>query len=61
MARVTINCPKTGQPVSTGHIMNQNQLDASTARFAFRCTECGEIHHFQRSDAWLRELRGALR
>lgn len=61
MARVITNCPTTGAPVPTGHVMNENQFEATTARLAFRCSDCGEIHHFQRGEAWLKEARGALR
>lgn len=54
-------CPTTGNAVATGHHMTQAQLDGANARYAFRCTDCNEIHNWVRDEAWVREVRVGAR
>ena len=39
--------------VFTGHRMTEAKLLADEGRYGFRCIGCGEIHHWQKADAWL--------
>ena len=53
MARVLTKCPKSGASVPTGHHMTDTQFAAASAKYAFRCSACGEIHQWVRADAWV--------
>jgi hypothetical protein len=53
MARVLVQCPVNDRPVFTGHRMTDVKLEVDQGRYGFRCSLCGEIHHWQRADAWL--------
>jgi len=53
MPRVLINCPVKSRAIPTGYWMNPAQLAGAGARYAFRCSACNEIHHWERGDAWL--------
>jgi len=59
MAIVMIHCPETGTPVSTQHHASESQF-ASEAydNAAVRCTACGAIHRWTKSEAWLQPYRG---
>lgn len=54
MARVMIQCPKTGRAVFTGIAMNAASFESSTLlRNTLRCPACGEDHTWDKKDAHL--------
>ena len=53
MARVMTRCPTTGAEVSTILRLQQPAFDALSGEHAFRCGACGEIHRWEKGDAWL--------
>ena len=53
MGRILVNCPVRERPVFTGHRMTEAKLLTDEGRYGFRCGVCGEIHHWQKADAWL--------
>ncbi|MDP3175035.1 MAG: hypothetical protein Q8M88_11445 [Phenylobacterium sp.] len=57
MARVLVACAQDGRVVHTGHHMTAAQFEAANARYAFRCSSCGDIHHWVRAEAWIEPAR----
>lgn len=54
MARVMIQCPRTGRAVFTGIAMNAASFESSTLlRNTLRCPACGEDHTWDKKDAHL--------
>jgi len=53
MARVLVTCEQDGRVVHTGHHMTPAQFEAANARYSFRCTGCGAIHQWVRTQAWI--------
>lgn len=53
MARVMTRCPNTGAEVSTILRMQEPAFEALTGEHAFRCGACGDIHRWDKADAWL--------
>jgi hypothetical protein len=53
MQRVLITCPSQGRPVSTVQRMRQAAFETMAGRVSFRCSACGEVHHWRKEDAWL--------
>ncbi len=59
MAIVMINCPQTGVSVSTQHHASEALFAAERyENAAVRCTACGAIHRWTKSEAWLQPYRG---
>jgi hypothetical protein len=51
-----INCPKTGNPIFTGMSMDEESFEQDSNAFSQTgtpCTECGEMHKWQKQDAFL--------
>ena len=38
--------------------MTEARFEVDAVRYGFRCAACGDIHHWERADAWL-ERSGA--
>lgn len=57
MARpILINCPNTGNPVSTGMTTTPEDFERDDEQLEHRfgpCPECGQSHTWNTSDAWL--------
>ena len=53
MPRVLVNCPRQERVVHTGQRMTAAKLEVDNTRYGFRCSACGEIHHWVREEAWL--------
>jgi len=51
--RVLITCPATGTRVSTMLRLRQTAFEALRGKYSFRCNQCGEIHGWEKEDAWL--------
>jgi len=58
VARVLVECPVAHRPVFTGQRMTEARFEVDAVRYGFRCAACGDIHHWERADAWL-ERSGA--
>jgi hypothetical protein len=55
MSTITIQCPRTGQPISTGIETDEysfTQLPGDVPSHA-RCPLCGQAHVWRKRDAWL--------
>ena len=58
MPRVMIHCPTTGDSVSTRHTMSEAQFAGEAfENAAVRCSACGQIHRWNKADAWLQPFR----
>ena len=60
MAMIMINCPTTGQAVSTGMIADKAswvRLPADWIGTDFRCPVCRSMHTWRKSDAYLEPLK----
>jgi hypothetical protein len=56
MGMVTIKCPITGRDVATGLVMTPAEFEcAKLEANVLRCSACGRIHTWTRSDARLEE------
>jgi hypothetical protein len=54
MRRLMIECPKTGEPVSTGVSMESDEFDlVEIEGKEFGCPACGETHFWDKPDAFL--------
>jgi hypothetical protein len=53
MGQVMTRCPNRDRDVGTGHWMTAPQLQALPSSHAFRCSACGEVHHWVGRDAWV--------
>ena len=52
--RVMIECPETGDAVSTGISMDETLFHKSAMmRKSFVCSECGQTHFWNRAEAFL--------
>ncbi|HEX4023123.1 MAG TPA: hypothetical protein VHX52_00220 [Steroidobacteraceae bacterium] len=53
---VTIICPRTGQRVPTGVVMNREEFErAPSVPNVVRCAACGRVHQWTKQDAELLE------
>jgi hypothetical protein len=55
MPRVVIDCPETGDPTPTGYWSSNLDFVSADERRAFRCSSCGDIHEWSRTDARLEQ------
>jgi hypothetical protein len=58
MAMVLIRCPVTNLPVSTGLFMDRPTFESATIQDdekRLKCPLCGEIHVWQKEEAYLVE------
>ena len=58
MAMVLIRCPVTNLPVSTGLFMDGSAFESATIQDdekRLKCSLCGEIHVWQKEEAYLVE------
>jgi len=57
MGKITIICPRTGQRVPTGLVMDRNEFErAPEATNVFRCSACGRVHQWTKQEAeWLED------
>ena len=58
MPRIMINCPKTGKAIYTGMSMDEESFEQDSNAFSQTgtpCSECGEVHKWQRQDAFLED------
>lgn len=56
MASVMVKCPITGKEVPTG--VDMDKFSFQTARMSgnsFRCRACGQMHTWDKDQAWLEE------
>jgi hypothetical protein len=56
--RVMISCPKTGDPVPTGVVMNRSAFEVMTLTdnpLPDPCPRCGQMHYWSKEDAWVEE------
>jgi hypothetical protein len=53
VSRVLINCPTTGAPVGTIFRLRPTAFESLRGEFGFRCSRCGQVHHWRKEDAWL--------
>ena len=51
--RVRITCPSTGEAVDTVLRLRSAAFESLKGEYRFRCSKCGEIHAWSRTDAWL--------
>lgn len=59
MARVMIECPKTGRAIYTGLNLSWTTFESyEIGESRIKCAHCGEIHVWTRSDAMLDEAGG---
>ena len=55
MPQVMITCPDSGEPVYTGLNLDWFSLDAlDLGENSFKCPDCGKVHAWTKSDAFLR-------
>ena len=60
MAMVTIICPETGRPVSTGIETDTETFERLPNAYAeLKCPLCGRLHRWRKSDAALVDGSGA--
>ena len=58
MPMVMIHCPVTGDSISTRHTMSEAQFAGEAfENAAVRCSACGQIHRWNKTDAWLQPFR----
>ena len=58
MSVVMINCPVTGDGISTRHTMSEAQFAGEAfENAAVRCPACGQVHRWNKADAWLQPFR----
>lgn len=56
MARVMITCPDSGKAVYTHLNFNWSSFDsADIGEQSTECPECGKLHRWRKSDAYLEE------
>lgn len=55
MARILINCPRTGKPVLTGMVMDEKVFQTSTVEgnVIAPCPHCGASHRWNKDQAYL--------
>jgi hypothetical protein len=53
MPRILTKCPQTSRTVPTVLRMREAAFEALSGSHAFRCPACNDIHHWEKSDAWL--------
>ncbi len=59
MARVMIECPKTGRAIYTGLNLSWTTFESyEFGESCIKCAHCGEIHVWTRSDTMLDEAGG---
>ncbi len=57
ISRVLITCPETGEAVETVFRLRPTAFEALKGQHSFRCSRCGQIHAWSKSDAWLADVR----
>ncbi|HEX3919218.1 MAG TPA: hypothetical protein VHX64_08445 [Caulobacteraceae bacterium] len=57
VSRVLVTCPATGEAVGTIMRLRPSAFEALHGEYGFRCTRCGQVHHWRREDAWLEGAR----
>ncbi|HEX8091621.1 MAG TPA: hypothetical protein VF762_22400 [Blastocatellia bacterium] len=60
MPRIMITCPTTGRAIYTGMSMDEDSFEQDSKAFSNTgapCPECGELHPWQRQDAFLERER----
>lgn len=56
MAHIVIKCPNTGKPVPTGVDMDKKGFEsAQLSGNSFQCPACGNMHTWDKKDAWVQE------
>jgi HipA-like protein len=58
LRRLVITCPTTGNPVSTGMVMDQQMFereDIVLENNTIRCSACGQLHTWNKKDARLED------
>ena len=58
MPRIMITCPNTGKPIFTGMSMDRYSFEQDNKAFSdtgASCPECGEVHPWQKQDAYLED------
>jgi hypothetical protein len=53
MPRILTKCPQTARTVPTVLRMRETAFEALSGSHAFRCPACNDIHHWEKTDAWL--------
>lgn len=51
---VLITCPNTGEAVQTVLRLRPSAFEALRGEYSFRCTRCGEVHRWNKDEAWLK-------
>jgi hypothetical protein len=51
---IMIRCPNTDKAISTGVVCDIKAFE-QTAPAQLHCSECGQIHEWSVTDAWLRD------
>lgn len=52
---VMVRCPNADKAVSTGIYCDIKAFCGLTERLSLDCPECGQVHQWSVSDAWLRD------
>ena len=58
MGRLMTKCPKTGEPVPTGVVIDQAAFEITTLSsvpLPDPCPRCGKFHEWSSEDAWVEE------
>ncbi len=56
MPRIMIKCPKNNKPVSTGMEKDADEFETfSSEGNSFDCPACGDMHSWEKNDAFLEE------
>ena len=53
ISRVVIACPETGATVHTVLRLRPSAFEALKGEHGFRCPRCGQVHVWNKQDAWL--------
>lgn len=57
MGTVVIRCPNTGKLVPVGFEATRDAFHAAeNAMSTIRCSACGELHRWQKRDAWVEPI-----
>ncbi len=59
MTQIFVNCPRNGEPVSTGLKAEWVLLDSLPVTVPLRCPSCGGTHHWKPDEAWIGAARYA--
>jgi hypothetical protein len=53
ISRVLIRCPETGVSVETVLRLRPSAFETLRGEHRFRCPRCGQVHAWNKEDAWL--------